>query len=231
MSRQSSSEPPDLVLPGSRSALDPDRAIKPGRHGLPPETVAQIQRERLIDGFVLVVAEHGYAGVTISKVTEAAGVTKKAFYDHFATLDDCFLAAYEYGTGMLMALMSQAYQAAPSWPEGVQAALRVLLKVLAAEEPFARASVVELGAAGPGVRHARARYLESFRTFFAGQAYGLSPIHNSVVDAIVGGVYSVIYIQVEAGRTAELPELLPSLTYFVLLPLLGREEAAAYLIG
>jgi AcrR family transcriptional regulator len=226
MPRQSSSESADLVLPGSRSALDPGRAIKPGRHGLPPEKVAQIQRDRLIDGFVLVVAEHGYSAVTISKVTEAAGVTKKAFYDHFASLDDCFLAAYEYGTGMLLALMTRSHQGAPSWPEGIRAALRVMLKALAAEEPFTRASVVEVNAAGPRVRNARSRYLEGFRAFFADPGDGLPSIPAVVVDAVVGGIYGAVYVRVEAGQTSELPALLPSLTYFALLPLLGRDEAA-----
>src|SRR5690606_6312736 len=103
------------VLPGSRSALDPDRAIKPGRHGLSPETVAGIQRERLIDAFVQVVAERGFAHTTISRVTEAAGVTKKTFYAHFSDLDDCFLAAYRRGMDILLARMTEAYEAEASW--------------------------------------------------------------------------------------------------------------------
>ncbi|MCP9953108.1 TetR/AcrR family transcriptional regulator [Actinomadura madurae] len=135
------------VLPGSRSALDPGRAIKPGRHGLSPETVAGIQRERLIDAFVQIVSERGYGHTTISRVTEGAGVTKKTFYAHFTDLDDCFLAAYQRGMDILLGRMTQAYESAPSWPEGIHAALRTLLAVLAREPRFARASLVEVNAA------------------------------------------------------------------------------------
>lgn len=215
------------VLPGSRSALDPDRAIKPGRHGLSPETVAVIQRERLIDAFVQVVSERGFAHTTIGRVTEAAGVTKKTFYAHFRDLDDCFLAAYRRGMDILLARMTEAYNAAPTWPDGVHAALRTMLAVLAREPRFARAALVEASAAGPRVRRARIDDLARFRVFF--DAPSLPPVPVPVVDAILGGVYSAIHVQTERGRTDELPSLLPSLTYFVLLPLIGREAASPYL--
>ncbi|TDC68868.1 TetR/AcrR family transcriptional regulator [Actinomadura sp. GC306] len=215
------------VLPGSRSALDPGRAIKPGRHGLSPETVAGIQRERLVDAFVQVVSERGFAHTTISRVTEAAGVTKKTFYAHFTDLDDCFLAAYRRGMDILLTRMTEVYEAAPAWPDGIHAALRTMLAVLASEPRFARASLVEVNAAGPRVRQARIDDLARFRAFFA--APSLPPVPVSVIDAIVGGIYSAIYVQTETGETGELPSLLPSLTYFVLLPLIGREAASPYL--
>ncbi|TDD80967.1 TetR/AcrR family transcriptional regulator [Actinomadura darangshiensis] len=215
------------VLPGSRSALDPGRAIKPGRHGLSPETVAGIQRERLIDAFVHVVSDHGFAHTTISRVTEGAGVTKKTFYTHFADLDECFLAAYQRGMDILIRRMTEAYEAAPSWPDGIHAALRTLLAALAREPKFARASLVEVNAAGPQVRQSRIDNLTRFRAFFDDSS--LAPVPVAVVDAIVGGIYSAIHVQMETGEAAELPSLLPSLTYFVLLPLVGREAASPFL--
>lgn len=215
------------VLPGSRSALDPGRAIKPGRHGLSPETVAGIQRERLIDAFVQIVSERGYAHTTISRVTEGAGVTKKTFYAHFTDLDECFLAAYQRGMDILLGRMTEAYESAPSWPDGIHAALRTLLAALAREPRFARASLVEVNAAGPQVRQARIDNLARFRAFFTDPS--LPPVPVAVVDAIVGGVYSAIQVQMETGETEELPALLPPLTYFALLPLIGREAASPYL--
>lgn len=221
--------PPETSLPGSRSALDPERAIKPGRHGLPPETVAGIQRDRLIDAFVQVVAERGYARTTIAGVTASAGVTKKAFYDHFQELDDCFLAAYARGTDVVLEHLKEAFHGEADWVGGVRSALGALLELLAGAPTFARASLVEVNAAGPRVRHARIAYLQRFRDFFLEAGVGGGPVPTAVVDAIVGGVYSVIYVRVESGATQTLPSLLPELTYFTLLPLIGREEAARYL--
>lgn len=215
------------VLPGSRSARDPDRAIKPGRHGLSPETVAGIQRGRLVDAFVQVVSERGYGGTTIGRVTAAAGVTKKTFYAHFTDLDGCFLAAYQRGMDILLARMTQSYESAADRPDGIHAALRTLLATLAREPRFARVSLVEVNAAGPRVRQARLDNLTRFRDFLTG--ISSPPVPDAVVDAIVGGIYSAIQVQMETGHADELPSLLPSLTYFALLPLIGREAASRYL--
>jgi AcrR family transcriptional regulator len=222
---------PPGFLPGSRPPRAPERAIKPGRHGLSAEEVAEIQRERILDAFVAVTAQEGYAALTISKVTDAAGVTKKAFYVYFADLEECFLAAYEHGTGKVMVLMTEAYDATPTWVEGIRAGLRVLLKVLAAERPFARTAIVEVYAAGPRLRAARNTFLQGFRAFFTDEKYGLPAAPKTVIDAIVGGIHDSLYLTIEEGRTEELPDLLPSLTYFALLPLLGRDEALEQLEG
>jgi AcrR family transcriptional regulator len=210
-----------LVLPGSRAARDASRAIKPGRHGLPPEQVAHIQRERLIDAFVQVVAEQGFGQTTIAKVTDAAGVTKKTFYDHFGTLEECFLVVYQRGARQLLVLMAEAFEAAPDWRGGLEDALRAVLRVLAAEPLFAQVAIVEVNAAGPRVRRARITYLRRLRQLFTASAEGLPDVPEDVLDAMIGGVYTAIYLRIETGRTAELPELLPMVTYFAMLPLGG----------
>ncbi|WP_344832731.1 TetR/AcrR family transcriptional regulator [Actinocorallia longicatena] len=213
-------------MPGSRSALAPDRAIKPGRHGLSREAVGLIQRGRLIDGFVRQVAEHGYTNVTISRVTEAAGVTKKAFYLFFPSMEDCFVAALEQGAAVLEEAVRTAFQTAPDWRSGIEAGLDALLRTLAAEEPFARLVTVEVAGAGARVRAVRDEYLERFRAVFDEPGYG-GETRDHVVDAVVGGVYSTLYLQVDSGRTADLLSLLPSLLYFVMLPLPDPEKGSS----
>jgi hypothetical protein len=42
----------------------------------------------------------------------------------------------------------------------------------------------------------------------------------------VGGIHTAIYRYVASGRVDELPDLLPTLSYFALVPFLGREAAA-----
>lgn len=44
-----------------------------------------------------------------------------------------------------------------------------------------------------------------------------------VIEATVGGVHQLIFNHVVAGRAAQLPEL----TYFVLVPFVGRRAAVA----
>ncbi|MEO5874815.1 MAG: TetR/AcrR family transcriptional regulator [Streptosporangiaceae bacterium] len=198
---------PDLGLPGAGAT---PRAAAPADG---------TERQRLVEGFVAVAAERGYPETTIFQVIEAAGVTKKSFYHHFDSLEECFVSAYEQGAARIAALMLTAHEAHEDRAEGVGAALGVLLEVLAAERPFTRLAFVEVNAAGPAVRAVRARCLASLVEFLG--RYGASA---EILEASVGGVYSSIWLRAEAGRLDSLPALLPSLTQFVLVSINRKEN-------
>ena len=217
-------------LPGAREGRDPARAIKRGPSRLPPEVIAANQRDRLFDALVHTVAEKGYANATVSDICRAAGVTRPAFYALFAGKDDALIATYRHGTDLLLTHMESAYRAEPVWRDGARAALRVMLQVLAELPAFATTAVVEIDAAGPHGRAERARMLRRFDRFFADAPRAADlPMPEELVETIVGGVYATIYRYVAAGRVAELPALLPTLSYFTLVPFVGREDAASEL--
>lgn len=214
-------------LPGARPGRDPARAIKRGPSRLPPEVVAATQRDRLFDGLVHTVAEKGYANARVSDICLAAGVTRPAFYALFDGKDDAFLATYRHGTAVLLQIMQDAYADAPHWRSGARNALRVLLDVLAGVPAFATMAIVEIDAAGPAARHERDQLLARFYRFFADAPVGpAGALPDELVGSIVGGIYRTIYRYVASGRVAELPGLLPVLTYFAMVPFLGAAEAA-----
>lgn len=227
-----------VPLPGARHGRDPARAIKRGPSRVPPEQVAATQRDRLYDGLVHAVAEHGYANATVSDICRAAGVTRPAFYVHFDGKEDAFLATYRHGTRVMFQLMEFEHEQGRSWAEGTVGSLRVLLDVLASVPTFATMAIVEIEAVGPAARREREELLRRFAGFFdaapapAGPAAAPSPVEPAMLfELLVGGVYAAIYRQVAAGRSAALPELLPDLVYFVLAPFLGGEAAAAAAAG
>ncbi|MFB6888331.1 TetR/AcrR family transcriptional regulator [Kitasatospora sp. NPDC056327] len=216
-----------VLLPGARPGRDPARSIKRGPSRLPPGVVAATQRERLLDGLVLTVAQHGYQRATVSDICRAAGVTRPVFYELFTGKEDAFLAAHRHGTAVVVRRMAAAFAAAPDWCTGIHEALRAMLALLAGVPAFATTAVIELDAVGPAGRRERDQLLTRFRAFFAevpGLPGGVAA--DAVVDAVVGGVYSTLQRCVDAGRTTELPELLPALSLFCLAPFLGPAEAA-----
>jgi len=213
-------------LPGARAGRDPARAIKRGPRRVAPEVVAATQRERLFDGLVHTVAQKGYADARVSDICQAAGVTRPAFYTHFAGKEDAFLATYRHGAAVLMELMDQAYAAEDDWRGGLRAVIRVLLDVLASVPAFAVLAVVEIDAAGPAARAARDKTLDDLGRFFAAAPPPADPaIGPELIGAVIGGAYSTIRRHVAAGRATDLPELLPVLSYFLLAPFAGREAA------
>ena len=216
-----------VPLPGARQGRDPARAIKRGPSRVPPELVAATQRDRLYDGLVHTVAEHGYADATVTDICRAAGVTRPAFYVHFDGKQDAFLATYRHGTGVLFRMMEKAYERGSDWREGTRLGLATLLDVLASVPAFAQMAIVEIEAVGPPARREREDLLARFGRFFADAPTPEGPASPQVLIAtLVGGVYSAIYRHVAAGRAQTLPELLPTLEYFLFVPFLGTREAA-----
>jgi AcrR family transcriptional regulator len=199
--------------------------LPPGRHGLPRAFVAENQRERLLNGVVEAVAEHGYNATTIGQITAAAKISRRTFYEYFEGKEDCFLAAYELIEAHVVDSMLAAPGAAEPWPERVRARLAALLEVLARDAAVSRCFLVEPLAGGGEVA---ARYREAMALV----AETLRPepppsdLDMEVRDqALVGGIATLIVRRLNAGAADRLPELLPDLVELALAPYAGRAEA------
>src|SRR4051794_25512564 len=94
--------------PAKRRMRD-DHQLPPGRHGLPRSFVAKNQRDRILAAVGDVVSFSGYAGLNVEDVVHAAGVSRRTFYDHFASKEDAFLAAYDAVAGQLIERVAGAY--------------------------------------------------------------------------------------------------------------------------
>jgi AcrR family transcriptional regulator len=208
------------------SDLSPERLPR-GRHGLSREAVISSQRARLETAVVEVCAEKGYEAATVGDVLEAAGVGRESFYELFADKRDCMLAAHAHLVDELEERVRAAYLGSAPWPRRVRAAVATALDFFAERPPVARFMLVELFAVGPP---ARERFQQGFNRFVALLDEGLDegrvnggPVRPT--SLAVGAVAARAYEEVVVGRTAELPRLVPELTYELLVPFVG--EAAA----
>jgi AcrR family transcriptional regulator len=221
-------------LLSKRPAENPDHPdelarLPAGRHGLPPEFVAHNQRERLIAAFIDLLDEVGYDRVTITAVTEGAGVSSRTFYEHFETVEDCYAAAFDSVLRRLGAVLEEAFDSEQEWPLRVRAALAAWLDYLAADPALARLLTAEPFVAGPAIagrdKDALERavpYLRAGRDL-RGEAGELLP--PTTEKGLLGAVNGSIARRVKAGRGEELRDLLPDLLQFALTPYLGAAEA------
>ncbi|WP_189961720.1 TetR/AcrR family transcriptional regulator [Streptomyces violascens] len=75
------------------STTTPPRSAPPKT---PKQDRSRATRQRLLEAAVACLAEHGWAGSTVSVVAERAGVSRGAAQHHFPTREDLFTAAVEY---------------------------------------------------------------------------------------------------------------------------------------
>lgn len=202
-----------------------------GRHRFSPEQVAHHQRERLIAGLAAVVAERGYAAATIGEIAAAAHVSRRVFYEHFQTKEECFLAAFDVVFEHLGDLLVAAVAAHPGdWPQQVVSGLRAALGFFAERPDLARLFFLESPSAGPALqRRATEVGLLLAPHLRAGREQSrMRDMPDSTEPSLFGAVGSRIRNEVALRGSEGLTALLPEMVEFVLIPYLGGEEARRY---
>jgi AcrR family transcriptional regulator len=200
-----------------------------GRHGLPRELVERSQRERLLAAVVRVTAANGYESTTVSDILGEAGVGRESFYELFDDKLDCMLAAHKILVDDLAGQVEAAYGEEAPWPERIRKALSVTLDWFASDAQTARFTLVELSTVGPAFRPIfQSEYARFTKLLDDGLgADGPDPELSRATGLAVGAIMARIYEEVVLGRAAELPRLLPDLTYELLVPFVGEGVARA----
>lgn len=200
-----------------------------GRHGLPREIVVRSQRERLLAAVVRVIAEKGYEATTVADILTVAGVGRESFYELFDDKLACMRTAHKLLVDDLEARVRTAYEAPGPWLDRVSAGLAAALEWFAADPDVGRFILVEMSSVGP---LARERFLEDFTRFVrlldAGvEQDGRVPDLPQASSLAVSGTMTRVYEAIVSNRTAELPGLLPELTFEMLVPFVGEDTARA----
>jgi len=220
---------PKLTSIGDRSSNLHQWKLPRGRHGLSPELVRQSQRERLLAAVVRVTATKGFQGSSVADILREAGVGRETFYKHFKDKEDCFVTANDTLVADLEAEVRHTYEEPGSWPQKVRRGLATTLAWFAASPEITRVMMIEMGTVGP---IASARFRDTFRRFTTLLDDGSELIADAPdlpnLSRIAGGaVFSRVYEEVALGNATTLLQLLPQLTFELLLPYLGEEAATS----
>lgn len=213
------------MSPPSSNAISGERWRFPrGRGGLPPETVSELQRARLLEATCLALAENdGYGRTTVAKIVEAAGISTKTFYELFEGKDACVLAAHRAYTGELGAALAEACEGAGTWVERVRAAIAGALAYGERSPAQLRFLLLDAPTAGRALlaerRRAAAPLVAALREGRE-QAAELPPLTEEMLLAALAWRIGAALEDDQA-----LAPLTPSLVEFALAPYLGREAA------
>ena len=215
------------------------RPLPTGRHALPADLVAEVQRIRLLEAMLRVVGEVGYAGTTVQLVLERAGTSRRVFYRHFGDKESCFLAAYDAGVAQVEQQVFAATATAEGWRNRLRIGLAALLAFLDEEPEIGNALLVEVHAAGT---EALTRRMEAMTKCAAaldelarGPEIDTPPVPSAITaEGVIGGVEQSLRARLRDGGGG-FTSLLPDLMYVAVLSYLGpaaaTEELAAVPVG
>src|SRR4051794_19197295 len=126
----------------------------------------RVQRAKVLQAMVDVVAEKGYAAATVADAVRRARVSRGTFYDLFDSKEACLAAGYRLGTDALHARVTEAVRDAADWREELRLGLRAYLVALDADPTFARVYLIEAPTVASereaGMRRFATRYGKTF---------------------------------------------------------------------
>lgn len=218
-----------LGMADSRSISERLSKLPPGRHLIPRDFVTQNQRERMLLATAELVAERGYQKTTIELIAKTARIALVTFYEHFASKEECFLAAFDESVAAAAEVFAELVDEERPWPEQIATGLEVLLEMVTAEPARAKLCLVESQAAGAA---AFARYQGMLEKVAPKLREGreLNPRASRLPEglevAIAGGLAWLVHQRLVSGRADELKGLLPEMLQVTLTPYVGEADAA-----
>lgn len=205
-----------------------DVRLPRGRSALPPAIVASEHRQRILAAVARVSRERGYAAMTVSDVVATAGIAREAFYEHFRSKQDAFLAAQAFALEHSVSRAASNFFGEAAWPDRVWDAALPMLSYISSVPDFTALDFIESYTAGPA---AIRRSFESRMayTLFLEEGYRQRPEAEALPrlssEAIAGAILELMRREAVDGRIERIRGLAPQAVYVALAPFVGPEEA------
>jgi AcrR family transcriptional regulator len=183
------------------------------------------ERARILRSALELAAFEGYANLTPMRIADEAGASIDTFFELFDDMEECFLAAVEKLGEEVREAVSDPGLARSEWPYAVRRALDVLMRYFAARPAYAQTIATGVFAMGQRAVDMGAQLAHEVAAKLTAGAPG-QPLTELAQEGIEGAIWHTIYCQTTHGGTRALPELSDYLSYVVLAPYLGAEEAA-----
>jgi AcrR family transcriptional regulator len=178
----------------------------------------EAEREALLAALPRVVAEHGWVGTSPARVAREAGIEPPEFWDHYRSLEHCFVETFDR---MMERLTRTAIRAvasrslrlgAEAWKDQLDAIMTGVLAFLSVEPALAKTCLVDVLDVGPAARARRDDALTRFTSYVEGLrlTHG-EPMPALAVEMIVLGTTDLVCNRIARGEADSLLDLLPEL--------------------
>jgi len=174
-------------------------------------------RVRLLDGLAQVLESKSYREITLADIAAASRVSRRTFYEHFPSKDDCLLALADHASkGMMIAVLG-ASSATKTWPVAVRDITQAYLFFIESKPHLMRALYIDLAALGESGVKMRRKVAEQFALFLQKQVElqrahdkTLQPLSLLMSMALVAGINELILYELTEKDGSSLMELAPT---------------------
>ena len=186
-------------------------------------------RQRLLEQALRLAVTEDYRELSAPQIADAAEVPIDGFFELFDGKQECFLAALDMLGERLTALAGDPDLRSADWPQAVRRTIGELMRYLAARPIYAHTIAGGGFAAGPQAIEQNVQMAYDIAALLTEGApeRARSPL---VVQGVAGALSHTVRCQVASGQIQLLSVLSDYLSYIVLAPFIGAQQAAALVI-
>jgi len=164
-------------------------------------------RDRLLDGMAASIIERGFRDSTVADIVRHARTSKRTFYEHFASKEDCLIELLHRNNETLIANIVNAVDPEADWEEQIRQAVGAYVDHIAARPAITLSWIRELPALGAVAQPLHRLAMEHLTDMLVDLSDSpgfrraqIPPISRPLALIVLGGLRELTALFVEAGH-------------------------------
>ncbi len=208
--------------------------LRPSMGPQPPRRVPQLpssaavgepqERTRLLEGAINLVLRESYDELSAPRIAQEAGLPIDPFLEHFHSPRECLMAALDMLGEDLLEVTADPALASPQWPGAVCRAIDRITAGLVANPASTLMLATKTLDTGMGAIEETVAMANAVNTLLT-EGAPRRPHARLTRQWIAGALAHMLHTEIAAGRWHRLDSLAEYMSYIVLAPYLGPEQA------
>jgi AcrR family transcriptional regulator len=163
-------------------------------------------RQRLLDGMAAAIRECGYRDSTVAGIVRHARTSRRTFYEHFTSKQDCFIALLREANTELTRQIAAAVDPHAPWEAQVRQAIGAWIDGSQCDPSITLSWIRELPSLGEEARHLQRESAEAFVVLIQTlastpglRAAGVPTPSRQLTIMLIGGLRELLAATVEDG--------------------------------
>jgi AcrR family transcriptional regulator len=163
-------------------------------------------RRRLLEGMASAIRERGFRDTTVADVVRLARTSRRTFYEHFTSKQDCYMALLRESNAEMITAIAAAVDPHASWDVQVRQAIGAWIAASESEPAITLSWIREIPSLGNDARQLQRDFLEGFVVLIETltdnpelRAAGVEPVSRQVAIMLLGGLRELMATTVEDG--------------------------------
>lgn len=163
-------------------------------------------RLRLLEAMAAAIRERGFRQTTVADVVRLARTSRRTFYEHFASKQDCYVALLRESNAEMVGQIAAAVDPHATWERQIQQAIGAWIAASQSEPAITLSWIREIPSLGDEARQLQRDFLEAFIVLIQTlsdnpelRAAGVQPVSRPVAIMLLGGLRELMATTVEDG--------------------------------